>query len=134
MLVRRCECTWVNGLPALKATLETHRELWTELPPNNYVILVSFLRPHLFSSLRSPGNEQDLKEIFSFLEDIAHGGSFALLDVRQIEIVKPLAMDKLERESASRYMGSTLRALVKESEKRSFRMWLTTLVSRWRTN
>jgi hypothetical protein len=75
-----------------------------------------------------------LQEIFSFLEDVARAGSFALLDVFQIEIVTPLAMGKTERESASRYMGSTLRELVKESEKWSFRVWLATLVSRWRTN
>jgi hypothetical protein len=119
---------------ALNATFETHREIWTERPPNNYAIFGQLLRPHIFSLLRSRGNEHELREIFSFLEDVARADSIALLDVLKTEIVTPLAMGKTERESASKYMGSTLRALFKESEKWSFRMWLATLVSRWRPN
>jgi hypothetical protein len=54
--------------PALNATFETHREVWTELPPNNYAIFGQLLRTHIFSLPRSPGNEHELREIFSFLE------------------------------------------------------------------
>lgn len=118
-------------VPALKDTLEAHREIWTELPPDNYAIFGEFLRPHIFNLLRSPGTEHELQEIFSFLEDVANSGSFALLDVLQIEIVTPLAIHKTERVWAWRYMGSTLRELVKESEKWSFGLWLAQLVSRW---
>jgi hypothetical protein len=121
-------------VPALNATLEAHREIWTELPPDNYAIFGRLLRPHIFSLLRSPGNEHELQEIFSFLEDVAHADSFALLDVLPIEIVTPLAMSQTERESASRYVGRAPTELVKESEKRSFRVWLASVVSRWHTN
>jgi hypothetical protein len=92
------------------------------------------LAAHIFRLLRSPGNERELQEIFSFLDDVARSGSFALLDVLQIEIVTPLAGSKTERELASKFMGTTLRQLVEKSGKWDFRLWLASLMSCCLTN
>jgi hypothetical protein len=121
-------------VPALNATREAHREVWTELPPNNYAIFGEILRPHLFRLLRSPENERELQDIFSFLEEVARADSSALSDVLRIEIVNPLVKRKAERELASKYMGSTMRELARESEKWSLHFWLARLLSPKRTS
>jgi hypothetical protein len=116
-------------VPGLASTLATHTEIWTELPANNYAIFGELLRPRLFRLLRSPGNERELQDIFSFLEEVARADSAALLDVLRVEIVNPLVTRKTERELAWSYMGSTMRELAKESEKWNSRAWLATLFS-----
>jgi hypothetical protein len=38
-------------VPALNTTLEVHRDIWTQLPPDNYAIFGELLRPHLFKPI-----------------------------------------------------------------------------------
>jgi hypothetical protein len=111
-------------IPALNSSSAADREIWTEQPPDNDAIFGEILRPHLFNLLRTSGNEVELQDIFRFLEEVANAGSVALSDVLQIEIVTPLARNKIERESAQSYMGNALGKQIKASQKWSFRLWL----------
>jgi hypothetical protein len=118
-----------HRIPNLTSFQIGRREIWSDSPPDNYAVFGEGLRPYIFSLLRSPGNDDELHNIFSFLEEIARTDSSALLDVLQLEIVVPLRHANVERELARKYMGNKLRELVEKSQKPSRRLWLARLLT-----
>jgi hypothetical protein len=116
-------------IPTLRSFLVARPAIWSDDPPDNYAIFGEALRPYIFNLLRSPGNEKELQDAFSFLEEVACADNPVLSDALQVEIVVPLSRSKAERELARKYMGSKLKSLVKDSEKPSLRLWLARLLS-----
>lgn len=117
-------------LPALADSHPERSDVWSESPAHNYALFGEVLRPFMFSLLRSPGHEHELRQLFSLLEEIARGDSPTLSDILQVEIVIPLANTKADRELAWKYLGGSLRKLVNEAGKWNFRVWLGNLLTR----
>jgi hypothetical protein len=106
-------------IPGLAVRFPEHAVLWTDSPPDNYALFSHALRPYLIGLLHAPGNERDLQHVFSFLEEMAGAGSFALLDILQLEIVNPLARDAKHRAAFEQHAGPNLKRLVEEARKQS---------------
>jgi len=120
----------LTRIPEVGARVEkvfgSHYDLKMELP-EPYPVFGAALRPLVFDVLSDEPNDELLKRIFSFLEEMANSLDPNVTDLLGIEILEPLTFDRARIQRAWGYMGKRTRELAKETAR--YGGWLENLPS-----
>jgi hypothetical protein len=109
----------LNAVPECRKTRETELKWWGEAhpSPDPYTVLGFALRPLVTQLLSESPDEETLRRIFAFYEEMANSQDIEVVNLLQVSeleflIGKP---DLLSR--AWRYMGERTKALARETAK-----------------
>lgn len=96
----------VEVVPELRESYELELELWGTEQPGPHIIFGDLLNPYLISLLESP-NQQILKQIFTFLEQLANHEDIQVQEVVAVTVCERLGNNPEWLSKARQYMGKT---------------------------
>jgi hypothetical protein len=106
----------IKTIPELKQAYITELEWWGEEKPGNHIIYGNILNPYIISLLKSSGNEEILKRIFSFLEELTYAEDELVHEVVAVTVCERLIDDPEILLRAREFMGDSTRNISKEIE------------------
>jgi hypothetical protein len=106
----------VEVLPELRAGYEAELRQWGDEPPGPHVIFGDILNPYLLDLLRSGRQEDTLRQIFQFLECLAHHEDIHIQELVAVTVCERLGDDVAALHMAHKYMGARTRQFSEEVE------------------
>lgn len=106
----------VEVVPEIRPQYESERQWWGEDMPGAHIIYGDVLDPYLISLLESCDQEDTLKRIFAFLEELANHEDAHVQEVVAVTVCEDLGANKKLLEKARKYMGDTTFRFSREVE------------------
>jgi hypothetical protein len=106
----------VEAVPALRACYEAERRQWGDESPGPHVIFGDVLNPYLFDLLHSDRQDDELHEVFQFLELLANHEDIHLQELVAVTVCERLGDDPATLHRAYKYMGTRTRQFSDEVE------------------
>jgi hypothetical protein len=101
----------------IEAKYATHYNLKTQIP-GSYPLFEEILKPRVIELLESGADDDMLKRIFSFYEEMARSSDEEVVNLLWISITEPLVYDKKLIAKAWKYWGEKTKDMAREIAKR----------------
>jgi hypothetical protein len=101
----------------IEAKYATHYNLKTQIP-GSYPLFEEILKPRVIELLESGADNDILKRIFSFYEEMARSSDEEVVNLLWISITEPLVYDKKLIAKAWKYWGEKTKDMAREIAKR----------------
>jgi hypothetical protein len=101
----------------IEAKYATHYNLKTQIP-GSYPLFEEILKPRVIELLESGADNDMLKRIFSFYEEMARSSDEEVVNLLWISITEPLVYDKKLIAKAWKYWGEKTKDMAREIAKR----------------
>lgn len=106
----------LQSIPEIKQIYEDEIEWWDGEFPGLHNIFGDVLNPYLVDLLRNDKNEEILKRVFDFLEDMATCDDEYVKNVLMATVLEYLGDDRKILMASQKYMGSFTKKLSMEVE------------------
>lgn len=104
-------------IPELRESIEenfrSYYDLNTEMP-GAYPIFEDVIEPMVLKLTETPGNDQLLKRVFAFVEEMACSQDKEVVNLLWIALLKPFVYDREHIKSLWKYMGERTKQLATE--------------------
>ena len=95
----------VEAIPELRPQYEQELKWWGDEEPGPHKIYGDLLTPYLVSLLNSDAQEEILKRIFAFLEELANHEDVHVQEVVAFSVLEQLGADEQLLQKARKYMS-----------------------------
>jgi hypothetical protein len=97
----------VTAIPELRSQYESELEWWGDEQPGAHIIFGDILNPYLISLLELGDQEDTIKRIFAFLEQLANHEDTQIQEVVTVTVCERLGDHRDLLAKARQYMGNT---------------------------
>jgi len=107
----------IKEFPELEEKYRKELEWWDDEEPGPHNIYGDVLNPYLLDLLRKENHNKKLRDIFSFLEELANSDNKKVQEVVTFTILERLSSEPDLLKKAQKYMGPKLLQFLKELKK-----------------
>ncbi len=107
----------ISAVPEIRSRYDEEFATYGDEQPGQYLVFGLVLNPLLFPILRSPEgeNEEVLRRVFSFFEEMAHSSDIQVVNLLWVEELEALVAKRDLLARAWKYMGQRTKALARET-------------------
>jgi hypothetical protein len=109
----------IDRVPVLAARCLAEFPNWSDTtnPPGSHAVFGLVVLPCLLEELKKEGDDQVLRRLFDFFEEMAQAKDPKVVNLLKLEIITPLIRNPVALKKAAKHMESQTRKLVKTLER-----------------